>query len=58
VNDAEIFQRAESVEANACVYEDELLLAWQTTTQQRGEYECGPCDQSEDSNDCSSVHAR
>jgi hypothetical protein len=58
VNDAKILQRAESVEANARVYEHESLLGWQTSAQKRDEYECGACDQSEDSNDCFSVHAR
>jgi hypothetical protein len=58
MNDAEILQRAESVEANARVCEPESLLAWKATAQERDEYECGACDQSEDSNDCFRVHAR
>lgn len=57
-DDAEILQRAESVEANARVYEHESLIAWQAGAQKRDEYECSACDQSEDSNDCFSVHAR
>jgi hypothetical protein len=58
VNDAEILQRADSVETNARVYEHESLLAWQGRAQKRDEYESGAGDQSEDANDYFSVHAR